>query len=303
MGGRTRQPIRLYVIGALGLLIMAGLSEIGSRWLATWIGPVHHDGPALGSVAESKGKVIRTRAGRAQARGDLNGEPLDLKDGDRLETGADGQATLILASQDELTVPPRTTLTFELWNHRDPASPIYVHVVAGDVSPRRAGVRGRAYVVRGGRLFLPGQKPGLKGPPLLIGRGATVDLSLKDAPADAPAGPNETTSAVTDPEPAAGRPDDPETLSNEYVEDMIGSRRTQLQKCWMSRLKDKPDLRGKLTVQFEITRRGHVRDVSVVDSTLGDPALSACVSTVIERLPFRGFRGPEIAIAYPITFE
>jgi hypothetical protein len=95
----------------------------------------------------------------------------------------------------------------------------------------------------------------------------------------------------------------PETLSNEYIDDTIASRQGQLQKCWMSRLQDHPDLKGQVTLQFEISHSGKVHELKIADSSLHDDALIKCVSSVIERIVFRGFSGPEISLSYPIRFE
>ena len=84
---------------------------------------------------------------------------------------------------------------------------------------------------------------------------------------------------------------------------MMVSRQSQLQKCWLGRLKDRPGLKGQLVLQFEISRRGKVKDLKITDSTFSDDTLSKCVMSVVERLNFRSFKGPEISLSYPISFE
>jgi TonB family protein len=228
---------------------------------------------------------------------------MPVVDSDRVETGGDGAATIALKTLDELKLGAHAAVSFEVWDERDPNSPVYVHVLHGEVESKAGGVRGRAYLVREGRLYAPGQKPGVKQPPLLITRSTAGRDEAKTA-APSPALPESTATRDDLDTPAtATTARDPETLANEYVEEMISSRGSLLQKCWLSRLKDKPKLKGKLTVQFEINRRGKVREASIVDSSLNDEQLGQCVATVIERIPFRGFTGPEISIAYPISFE
>ena len=94
-----------------------------------------------------------------------------------------------------------------------------------------------------------------------------------------------------------------DSLSNEYIDEVIVSRQSQLQKCWLSRLKDSPGLKGQIVLQFEISRRGKVRDLRVVDTTFDDDTLKRCVVTVFERLTFRPFKGQEITLSYPVAFE
>jgi hypothetical protein len=96
---------------------------------------------------------------------------------------------------------------------------------------------------------------------------------------------------------------DPETLSNEYIDETISNRQGLLQKCWMSRLKDAPNLKGRMVLQFEISRRGHVKEARIADATFEDDVLKKCVLTVISRITFREYRGPEISLSYPISFE
>ena len=96
---------------------------------------------------------------------------------------------------------------------------------------------------------------------------------------------------------------DPETLSNEYIDDTIVARQDQLQKCWLSHLKDGKDLKGQIVVQFEITKRGHVKDTRIGESSLTEETLQKCVSAVIERIAFRAFTGADVSISYPINFE
>ena len=96
---------------------------------------------------------------------------------------------------------------------------------------------------------------------------------------------------------------DPDTLSNEYIDSVIVDRQGQLQRCWLSRLKDAPGLKGQITLQFEISRRGRVKDLRVVDASIKDEVLQKCVMSVFERLTFREFKGSEISLSYPINFE
>ena len=296
------------MVGALGLAWLALFSRPGVRWLERIVPGATSTAPVLARVVDVSGHHVTKVSGATIENLTAPIErAIELRDGDHFETNAAGEATLVLNSQDELTVRPSSAISVELWNERDANSPIYVHVLAGDVVPKRSGVRGRAFVVRDGRLYLTNQRPGEKRPRLLITRDANApSLDAANAPKAAPddladaTDPARSTADGTEP---AARKDDPATLANEYVEEVIASRQQQFQKCWLSRLKDKPGLKGVLTVQFEINRRGKVRDIKVTDSSLNDDQLGSCVATVVERLPFRSFTGPEISISYPITFE
>ena len=202
-------------------------------------------------------------------------------------------------------------MTFQLWNERDSASAIYMTVMAGDVELQKGGVRGRAYVVREGRLYLPGQPAAKKALALTVLRSAPLDMTLGSKDGSHPPAndfENDGSSSATAASGDTTRPDtgfssEPETLSNDYIDEMIVSRQGQLQKCWLTRLKDKPGLKGQLMVQLEINRRGKVKEAKVTDSNLNDEALNKCVTSVLERIPFRSFKGSEISLSYPIGFE
>lgn len=294
----------LFLVALLGLAGMIFFGGPGAGIIDRIVPPADRTGPVLARAVDiTGGRVTHVTGPHADNLTAPVDHALELRDGDHFETDGAAEATLVLNSQDELRIKPSSAVSVELWNAADPNSPVYLHVLAGDVAPKRPGVRGRAYVVREGRLYLPGQVPGARAAPLLITRGANaLDLNAGepvktgDDAADFTAAPD-----ASDAEPKSA--DDPQTLANEYVDEVIGSRQAQFQKCWLSRLKDKPSLKGALTVQFEITRRGKVRDVKVTDSSLGDDQIGACVATVVERLPFRSFTGPEISVSYPITFE
>jgi hypothetical protein len=296
----------LLLIGIAGLAWLLFLSEPGSHWLTSVLVPPPTPGPVIGRVMTVEGSGKRVHGGDvAELRGPIKA-PFDLHDGDRVETDATSNTLLMLNSQDEIKLPALSSVTFQLWNEQDPASAIYITVLAGDVELQRAGVRGRAYVVRDGRLYLPGQKSIKKALALTVLRSAPLDMTLsgEGTAASGITAANDFESETADTvKPDSGFASEPETLSNEYIDEMITSRQGQLQKCWLSRLKDKPGLKGQLVLQLEINRRGKVKDVKVTDSTLGDETLNKCVITVLERIPFRSFKGSEISLSYPIGFE
>ena len=178
-----------------------------------------------------------------------------------------------------------------------------MNVLAGDVELKKAGIKGKAYIVREGRLYLPGQKVNQKPLALTVLKTAPLDMTLGDASEtdigefDAEAALDENAPPKTDFQ------GEPETLSNEYIDEVINTRQGQLQKCWLSQVKDNPTVRGQMVVQFEIQRRGRVKSVRIADSSIDDEALKRCVTAVFERLNFRSFKGSEITLSYPIQFE
>jgi hypothetical protein len=290
----------LLVAGALAIATIWFVAEPVAQWITKKITTAPKLGAPIGKLLLVQGKVKRIQNGEVEES--QNNVALELFDGDRIETTAASRALLVLQSQDELELQPLSSASLQLWHPGDSLSPIYVTLIAGDVESRRTGVPGKAYVVRDGRLYLPHQKKQSKPMALTVLRSAPLDMQLPSADSGSDFAKDDS-QGETDEKPEKDNQAEPETLANEYIDETIGSRQGLLQKCWLTRLNEQPNLKGQLLVQFAITRRGKVKDVKIADSTINDEPLQKCVTTVFERLAFKSFRGPEISLSYPINFE
>lgn len=277
------------------------LSDVGSAWLAKRLAPRSEAGPVVAKVIRAEGSFKRIHGGGVDLLHGPLASPLEVHDGERLETDRGSHLVLLLNSTDELEMKELSAASFHLWNIKDPASPVYVQWLLGQLVSLRPGVKGKAYLIHEGRLYFPGQKPVDKPLALTVLRSAPLDMQLADA--GAPEEPQDFESDEPAPQAEQKFGPEPDTLSNEYIDEMIVGRQGQLQKCWLSRLKDNPSLKGQILLQFEITRRGHVKDLRIADSNIEDDLLKKCVMSVIERLSFRSFKGQEISLSYPINFE
>jgi len=92
-------------------------------------------------------------------------------------------------------------------------------------------------------------------------------------------------------------------LTNQEIEDTVESRQNLFQRCWTQRLRETPSLTGKALLQFEITPRGKVQEVQVVESTLNDDLMLRCLVSVLERISFREFDGGSVTLTFPLSFE
>ncbi len=285
------------VIAVLGLI----LSEPAANWISRKLAPQKIQGGVVGKINQIQGEVKILREGQVLELPTPLEQPVSIHSGDRVEVDDKGQAILTLNSQDEFELLPRTAAVFTFWDERNPASPIYVTLLSGDAELRKAGVKEKAYLVRDGRLYLPGQKAAHRPMALTVLRSAPLDMHLaQDARPEDFEIETEPTSVGTEPKEFGA---EPVTLSNEYIDEIISSRQHLLQKCWLARIKEAPEEKARLAVQFEITRRGKVKDVKIADSTVHDETFKNCVSAVFERLTFRSFSGPEISLSYPLQFE
>lgn len=74
--------------------------------------------------------------------------------------------------------------------------------------------------------------------------------------------------------------------------------------CYEQALLKRSDLSGKLTIEWELDARGHPNDVKVRLSTVGEPAVGACVLDVIRKLSFPSPPGGQsCVISYPFIFS
>lgn len=305
----------------LPLLVLAGLgwfflvSDYGSEWLAKHVITTNSKGLVVGKITSIEGEAKRIHAGGVDKLTSPLAAQIELFDGDRVETAAKTHLTLVLNSQDELELEPLTAVNFSVWNPRANGSPIYIQALVGEARVKTQGVRGKAYFVREGRLYYPGQLPSEKPMALTIPRDESVaalelaegdesevSIEIDDSKVNEPTSP-ESQGDADDVPPNKRFGVEPETLSNEYIDETITSRGKQFQKCWLLRLKDNPDLKGRITLQFEISKRGRAQGVRATESTVDDEALVRCVITVVERITFRPFKGSEISVSYPLTFE
>jgi hypothetical protein len=92
-------------------------------------------------------------------------------------------------------------------------------------------------------------------------------------------------------------------LTNQEIEETVSGRQSLFQRCWTQRLRETPGLTGHVLLQFEITPRGKVQEVQVVESTLNDDLMLRCLVSVLERISFREFDGGNITLTFPLSFE
>lgn len=292
----------MIAIAVVALLIML-LAEPVSRWIAA--NRSAYNGIVVGYIVHAEGSVRRIHGAEVDLVPSPTDKKMEIRDGDRVQTSIQSKATLVLNSGDEFEIGSGTNIQFQLWNAKDAASPIYVNWLLGSLELSHPGVHGKCYVVKDGRLYLPGQKPTQKAMALTVLRNAPLDMHLAADPVGKQDFESDTSAASGDdsstPPPAIAA--EPETLANEYIDETVAAHQNQLQKCWLSRLKDVGATKGQIVVQFEISKRGKVKEAKIADASLNDEVLQKCVVTVFERIQFRSFKGTEISLSYPVNFE
>ncbi len=141
--------------------------------------------------------------------------------------------------------------------------------------------------------------------------------------AAAPAAPDAGSAAATPPEPGAGAPaaatgvgpatpahgSDPQKLpyTPDTIKEIVRAKQPDIERCWEQTLAatDKP-ADGKLQTHFVITPVGSVKQAKVVKkgTTLKDPALHRCVTTVLSTMLFpRPPDGKDHPVEYPFNLK
>lgn len=93
-------------------------------------------------------------------------------------------------------------------------------------------------------------------------------------------------------------------FDSQAVVRMIQGRRSAIQRCYETELRNNPQLRGSVRVRMTIQESGSTSGVSAVENSTNSAALGECVSRVV-----RGFRfnpGPEggsVTFTFPFVFE
>jgi TonB family protein len=93
------------------------------------------------------------------------------------------------------------------------------------------------------------------------------------------------------------------TLQKQDVGDVVQRHIGALQSCYERALLHDPDLGGRLVMEWTITTEGVIGDVSVRTDEVGDPAVAACVTAIIEGFTFEGTPDEDITITYPFMFR
>jgi outer membrane biosynthesis protein TonB len=82
----------------------------------------------------------------------------------------------------------------------------------------------------------------------------------------------------------------------------IKARVKAIQNCYEKELKRNPNLKGKVTVRFNIMPSGRAGDIEIEENTLGSDAVGSCIRTVVRGWVFPFKPDDEVSVAYPFLF-
>ncbi|MGF1468871.1 MAG: TonB family protein [Sandaracinaceae bacterium] len=155
-------------------------------------------------------------------------------------------------------------------------------------SPVEAGAAAPiAPTTEGGK---PGTEPAVEPPS--PGSGAT-----------AAEGGDETEAVVAADTPPAGGEAHSGRLDSSVIRRVVGRRAREVQRCYDAGVRFNPRLEGRVEVAFVIDGSGRVQDVDLPTSTLGAPAVEACIRRAVERWRFPAPEGGSVEVRYPFMFR
>lgn len=93
-------------------------------------------------------------------------------------------------------------------------------------------------------------------------------------------------------------------ISTEYIRSVVRAHLPEIRACYDRGLATRPDLAGRVTLRFTIAPDGHVPTAVVTSSTLGEPAVEACIVDQVLHFVFPPLGGGEtISVNYPFVFQ
>jgi hypothetical protein len=240
--------------------------------------------------------------------------PTSIKEGaeihqyDQLQLLADSEVTLQFESGWSLKVGPHSVLTFELYSSDKTPAPALLSFTKGAYTVVNQGPLGQLFIMKDGLVFSP------EAPPAPTPR-QELELSLAEsrppqkAQTDGPESFDSPAAAAPTPV-TTPRTDDTiklkngqETLSNEYIARSLQSQSEAFRRCQQNSVRDNTNSEGDLQLSFTVHPDGRIQNVKAVQDRIQNPRLVSCVTSVIERMRLKSFRGTPITMTHPLQFN
>lgn len=93
------------------------------------------------------------------------------------------------------------------------------------------------------------------------------------------------------------------SLSKETVRRTIGLHIPEVRHCYTQALTSRPELQGRVVVQFVISPSGAVTKAVVKESSLDDPKTAQCIADVVNRIDFPAPQGGLVIVSYPFVLS
>ena len=167
-------------------------------------------------------------------------------------------------------------------------------------------------IVKAGDLWVERTTTSLEGPLISregLRRTLAEDLKLrlkkagKDPTEIIPEGAKTALTGTTRAPTPKKPPSKGETLSAEYIEDVMRGQRHSFFKCYGQLLQHSPGMVGEASIAFTIEHTGKVAAAQIPNSTVQDLQFRRCLTDAVKRIEFKSFAGDSVQTLFPIRFE
>jgi TonB family protein len=93
------------------------------------------------------------------------------------------------------------------------------------------------------------------------------------------------------------------SLDKDLIRRIIRRHINEVKFCYESELTRKPDLQGRVMVQFTIAPTGQVAASIVQSSTMGNPPVEQCIANAVRRWEFPKPQGGIVVVTYPFVLK
>ena len=93
------------------------------------------------------------------------------------------------------------------------------------------------------------------------------------------------------------------TIDYKMVDFVIFNKKEEIRSCYNSALRKMPGLHGNLTISWRILESGKANDISIIESSLNDKNLIACLESRLAVWNFPKPKNGTVVVTYPFEFK
>lgn len=227
---------------------------------------------------------------------------------DEISTPSDKPLRLIFTSGWVIDLKENSSAIVELYRPGETDSPALLSLITGEYALVTPGPLGQLFIMSDKKIYSPQNAPPQQVRTIEITEpGATVKSSVEatvqstiELPVNGVSAHGRVASKLPD---KIINQDNTETLSNNYIEQVLAGQSNSLRNCQLNSVRDRMPARGKLILTFTINPDGKIAGVKILQDKIKNKQLAKCVVAVIERTNFKPYTGAAISLSYPLEFK
>lgn len=213
---------------------------------------------------------------------------------DQIKAPPDKPIRLIFTSGWVLDLKENSSAIVELYRPQEVNSPALLSLITGEYSLVTPGPPGQLFIMQDKKIYSP------QNIPIQQTREIDINGQLPLQPIASPVGAIGKANKLPD---KITNQDNSETLSNNYIEQVLVGQSNLLRNCQLNSVRDKKPAFGMLTLTFTINPDGKINNIKLLQDKIKNPQLTKCTIEVIERTHFKPFSGPAISLNYPLEYK